>query len=108
MVKELWKNSKAAWLANDGSVSSRAPVHLSKSSIYGPSRPYGEWSEGDYDVLEDSTVVWRIIRQPQHPYDRLGCRHWPSGIDEDRSRTHGYAATRDDATGAFAKSWRRV
>ena len=27
---------------------------------------------------------------------------------EDRSPTHGYAATRENAMGAFAKSWRRL
>jgi hypothetical protein len=27
--------------------------------------------------------------------------------DEDRSPTHGYAATREAAMAAFAKSWRR-
>jgi hypothetical protein len=27
---------------------------------------------------------------------------------EDRTPTHGYAATREDAMAAFAKSWRRL
>jgi len=29
------------------------------------------------------------------------------GHHEDRTPTHGYAATREDAMTAFAKSWRR-
>jgi hypothetical protein len=29
------------------------------------------------------------------------------GYQEDRSPTHGYAATREDAMAAFAKRWRR-
>jgi hypothetical protein len=29
------------------------------------------------------------------------------GHHEDRMPTHGYAATREDAMSAFAKSWRR-
>jgi hypothetical protein len=29
------------------------------------------------------------------------------GYHEDRTPTHGYAATREAAMGAFAKSWRR-
>jgi hypothetical protein len=29
------------------------------------------------------------------------------GHDEDRTPTHGYAATREDAMATFAKSWRR-
>jgi len=29
------------------------------------------------------------------------------GHHEDRTPTHGYAATREDAMAAFAKSWRR-
>jgi hypothetical protein len=30
------------------------------------------------------------------------------GHQEDRTPTHGYAATRKDAMAAFAKSWRRL
>jgi len=29
------------------------------------------------------------------------------GHHEDRTSTHGYAATREDAMAAFAKTWRR-
>jgi hypothetical protein len=31
----------------------------------------------------------------------------PFGYHEDRTPTHGYAATREAAMAAFAKSWRR-
>ena len=45
------------------------------------SRPSGEWNDDDYDVLADGAVVGRI--------------------------THGYAAAREAAMAAFAKSWPR-
>jgi hypothetical protein len=32
---------------------------------------------------------------------------WAYGYHEDRTATHGYAATREAAMAAFAKSWRR-
>jgi hypothetical protein len=49
------------------------------------SRLSGEWSDDDYDVLA-------ALAYGQH---------------EDRTPTHGYGATREDAMAAFAKSWRR-
>jgi len=44
------------------------------------SRPTGEWNDDDYDVLAEGVVV---------------------------GPAHGYAATREAAMAAFAKSWRR-
>jgi hypothetical protein len=41
----------------------------------------------------------RFIRSPR----RAGERRWRL----DRTPTHGYAATREAAMAAFAKSWRR-
>jgi hypothetical protein len=70
------------------------------------SRPSGEWSEDDYDVLADGVVVGRIFMPevlPGLPW------MWTLafGHHEDRTPTHGYAETREAAMAAFAKSWRR-
>ena len=56
------------------------------------SRPSGEWNDDDYDVLADRVVVGRILKVH---------------AAEDRTLTHGYAATREAALATFAKSWRR-
>jgi len=58
------------------------------------SRPSGEWNDDDFDVLADGVVVGRIMKAA-------------FGYHEDRTPTHGYAATREAAMAAFAKSWRR-
>jgi hypothetical protein len=39
--------------------------------------------------------------------DRRGCGRSPSGITKTAHQRHGYAATREAAMEAFAKSWRR-
>jgi hypothetical protein len=46
-------------------------------SHVGPSasRPSGEWSDDDYDVLADGEVVGRIFKANAVG----GCGHWPSG-----------------------------
>jgi hypothetical protein len=66
------------------------------------SRPSGQWSDDDFDVLADGVVVGRIF---------AGRTPWmwtlAFGHHEDRTPTHGYAATRGAAMAAFAKSWRR-
>jgi hypothetical protein len=70
------------------------------------SRPSGEWSADDFDVLADGEVVGRIFKA-----DVSVARPWMWTLDigqhEHRSPTHGYAATREAAIAAFAKSWRR-
>jgi hypothetical protein len=69
-------------------------------------RPCGEWSDDDFDVLADGEVVGRIFNAGVS----VG-RPWMWTLDighhEHRSPTHGYAATREAAIAAFAKSWRR-
>ena len=55
------------------------------------SRSSGEWNDDDFDVLANGAVVGRIFKVHA----------------EDRTPTHGYAATREAAMAAFAKSWRR-
>jgi hypothetical protein len=71
------------------------------------SRPSGEWNEDDFDVLADGAVVGRIFKANAAPVGT----HWmwtlAFGHHEDRTPTHGYAATREAAMAAFAKSWRR-
>jgi hypothetical protein len=62
------------------------------------SRPSGEWNDDDFDVLADGAVVGRIMKV--HAALAFG-QH------EDRTPTHGYAARREAAMAAFAKSWRR-
>jgi hypothetical protein len=72
------------------------------------SRPSGEWNDDDYDVLADGVVVGRIMRASASPVGTAWM--WtlePFGHHEDRTPTHGYAATREGAMAAFAKSWQR-
>jgi hypothetical protein len=71
------------------------------------SRPSGDWNDDDFDVLADGAVVGRIFKTNASP---VGAP-WIWTLDfwhhEDRSPTHGYAATREAAMMAFAKSWRQ-
>jgi hypothetical protein len=70
------------------------------------SRASGKWND-DYDVLAKGVVVGRLYKANKAPIGRpwlwvLAFEHY-----EDRTPTHGYAATRDAAMSAFAKTWRR-
>jgi hypothetical protein len=71
------------------------------------SRPSGEWSDDDFEVLADGVVVVRIFKANASP---VGA-YWMWTLDfwhhEGRSPTHGYAATREAAMAAFIKCWRR-
>jgi hypothetical protein len=71
------------------------------------SRPSGQWSDDDYDVLADCNVVGRIMRVHAAPVGSPWMWTLAFGQHEDRTPTHGYAATREVAVAAFAKSWRR-
>jgi hypothetical protein len=71
------------------------------------SRPSGEWNDDGFDVFADGAVVGRISQGARRA-------HWLAvdvdiGLRPSRGRTptHGYAATRETAIAAFAKSWRR-
>jgi|SRR5215472_814022 hypothetical protein len=77
---------------------------LKRASV---SRSSGEWSDDDFDVLCDGVVVGRIMKAAAVPVGMSWM--WTLAYDyhEDRTLTHGYAATCEDATAAFAKSWRR-
>jgi hypothetical protein len=75
---------------------------LKRASV---SRLSGEWSNDDYDVLADG------CGRPHHEgsAEPVGSPWmWTLMVGyEDRTPTHGYAATREAAMAAFAKSWRR-
>ena len=71
------------------------------------SRPSGEWNDDDFDVLADGVVVARIMKAAAVPVGMSWMWTLAFGYHEDRTPTHGYAATREAAMAAFAKSWRR-
>ena len=71
------------------------------------SRPSGEWNKDDYDVLADGVVVGRIMKAAAVPVGQSWMWTLAFWQHEDRTPTHGYAATREAAMEAFAKSWRR-
>jgi hypothetical protein len=61
----------------------------------------------DFDVLADGTVVGCILRVHAAPVGAPWMSTLAFGHHEDRTPTHGYAATREAAMAAFAKRWRR-
>ncbi len=69
-------------------------------------RTSGEWSDDDFDVLADSVVVGRIMKAAAVPVGQSWMWTLAFGHHQDRTPTHGYAATRESAMAAFAKSWR--
>jgi hypothetical protein len=62
--------------------------------------------EDDYDVLAEGVVVGRIMRAIVAPIESPWFWTLAYGYHHDRRPTHGYAATREAAMAAFAKSWR--
>jgi hypothetical protein len=80
------------------------PLILKRASA---SRSSGQWSDDDYDVLEDGVVVGRISKEPAAPQGRQW--GWASGHSAAtvKRAAHGYEPTREAAMAAFAKSWRR-
>ena len=77
---------------------------LKRASV---SRLSGEWNYDDYDVLANGVVVGRIMKTEAAPVGSPWMWTLMFGYHGDRTPTHGYAATREDAMAAFAKSWRR-
>jgi hypothetical protein len=71
------------------------------------SRPSGEWSDDDYDVLADGVVVGRIMRAAAAPVGSSWMWTLLFEHHQGRTPTHGYEPTREEAMAAFAKSWRR-
>jgi hypothetical protein len=63
------------------------------------------WREEHYDVVENGVAVGRIFRSPSAPKHRPWM--WTSNEHEGRPPAFGYEQTREAATAAFAKSWRR-
>src|SRR5262252_1244366 len=61
------------------------------------SRPSGEWNDDDYDVLAEGVVVGRIMKAVASPVETPWLWTLMFGYHEDRTPTHGYAATRDAA-----------
>jgi hypothetical protein len=69
--------------------------------------PSGQWNDDDFDVLANGAVVGRIFKANAEPIGSpwmwtLIFRH-----HEDRTPTHGCAATREAAMRAFAKCCQR-
>jgi hypothetical protein len=71
------------------------------------SRPSGAWSDDDFDVLANGQVVGRIFEVNAAPVGSPWMWTLALGYHRDRAPTHGYAATREAAMAAFAKSWLR-
>jgi hypothetical protein len=71
------------------------------------SRSSGQWSDDDFDVLANGAAVGRIFKANAAPVGSPWMWTLLFGYHEDRTPTHGYAATREAAMAAFAKSWRR-
>jgi hypothetical protein len=63
--------------------------------------------DDDYDVLADGVVVGRILNATASPVGAPWMWTLIFGQREDRTPTHGYAATREASIAAFAKNWRR-
>jgi hypothetical protein len=59
-------------------------------------------------VLADRIVVGRIMKAAAVPVGMSWMWTLAFGHHEGRTPTHGYAATREGAMAAFAKSWRKT
>jgi hypothetical protein len=66
------------------------------------SRSSGEWKDDDYDVLADGRIQANVA-----PVGSPWMWTLTFGYHQDRTPTHGYAATREAAMVSFSKSWRR-
>ena len=71
------------------------------------SRSSGHWSDDDFDVLANAEVVGRIVKANAAPVGMSWMWTLIFPHHEGRTPRHGYAATREAAMAAFAKSWRR-
>src|ERR1700745_1169894 len=61
------------------------------------SRPSGEWSDDDYDVLAEGKAVGRIFKVHAAPEGTPWMWTLLFGYHEDRTPTHGYEPTRGTA-----------
>ena len=71
------------------------------------SRSSGEWNDDDYDVTAEGAVVGRIFKANAAPVGSPWMWTLIFPHHEGRTPTHGYAATREEAMAASAKTWRR-
>ena len=67
----------------------------------------GRRREDYYDVIAEGTVVGRIMLFTTTPTELPWVWTIAHGYEADRTQTHGYEATLEAATEAFAKSWHR-
>jgi hypothetical protein len=81
-----------------------SPLILKRASA---SRPSGERSGDDYEVLAVGIVIGRIMRALVAPVGSPWFWTLAYGFHHNRRPTRGYAATGDAAMAAFAKAWRR-
>jgi|SRR5262249_10625991 len=70
--------------------------------------PIRRVDENDYDVLSDGIVLGRIMKAAAASAGQPWMWMLSFGYHGDRTPTHGYVATREDAMAAFAKNWRRA
>ena len=70
-------------------------------------RSSSQWNDDDFDVFANGVVVGRMFKSNASPVGASWMWTLASEHHEDRTPTHGYAATREAAMAAFAKSWRR-
>jgi hypothetical protein len=61
---------------------------------------------GDYDVLDDTRAIGRILRSSSAPTDRPWMWTITGAVVAPRLASHGFCATLDDAKAAFATTWR--
>ena len=88
----------------DDTAAVTSPLILKRASA---SHSSSEWSEEDYDVLDDAVVVGRIFTSLVAPKDAPWFWSLAHAHVSNRRPTSGIAATRDEAMAAFAKSWCR-
>jgi hypothetical protein len=96
------REAEEDWGPAEVAVSARGQLILKRAS-----RPSVNRSEDDYDVLAEGIVVGRIMRAIVAPVGSPWFGTLAYGCHHDRRPTHGYAAKREAAMTAFAKSWRR-
>jgi hypothetical protein len=79
------------------------PISCGAAKRASASRPSGEWSDDDYDVLADGVVVGRIFKANAAPVDAPWLWTLAFGYHEDRTPTHGYEASRRAQAAAESK-----
>ena len=67
----------------------------------------GRRREDYYEVIAEGTVVGRIMLFTTTPTELPWVWTIAPGYEADRTQTHGYEATLEAATEAFAKTWHR-